>query len=354
MLELIDFLSARPWTMLRFLSVTCCLAAGRRQWTTYDETLGSGQHAGVFGYDMRYYFENNSDATANTPSYKTTTWGGRHNTSGDLATGTPYITKVRLQPGAAFPGNASYYLGDNAHYIVVDGNVSFTMSAPMPPPGDDDEAAAGGGGTVDPEVAVAHGYGDTFWVMGGERHGPARCLSDTACTFHVVGEAFSPSKAGAPDPADGPSVTGSLARSRSYLRADGEWGANPSPHSDACMANGGVFNMNFPAVNGTPPLLRVRWAPNCSIPFHYHPTGAMYFILYGHMMFRGDLVAYDTVFDKGDVRWVRPGYDYGPEYNSATEAMEITVLGTDTPPEFKAAPAGPYKMQKTIDVTHIF
>ena len=31
-----------------------------------------------------------------------------------------------------------------------------------------------------------------------------------------------------------------------------------------------------------------------------------------------------------------------------------TVLGTDTPPTFAAAPDGPYKLQKTVDVTHVF
>ena len=51
------------------------------------------------------------------------------------------------------------------------------------------------------------------------------------------------------------------------------------------MSNGGVFNCMFPAgaaadgtPDGTPPVLRVKWSPNCSIPYHYHPTGAMYFI----------------------------------------------------------------------------
>ena len=51
------------------------------------------------------------------------------------------------------------------------------------------------------------------------------------------------------------------------------------------MENGGVFNCMFPAgaaadgtPDGTPPVLRVKWSPNCSIPYHYHPTGAMYFI----------------------------------------------------------------------------
>jgi hypothetical protein len=90
----------------------------------------------------------------------------------------------------------------------------------------------------------------------------------------------------------------------------------------------------FPEKDGSPPVLRVRWAPNCSIPYHYHPTGAMYFIQYGHMYFKGDHADYDEQLASGDVRWVRPGFDYGPEYNDGTGPMQITVFGVDSPPTF--------------------
>jgi len=63
------------------------------------------------------------------------------------------------------------------------------------------------------------------------------------------------------------------------------------------MANGGVFNMNFPFSKNTPAVLRVRWSPQCSIPFHYHPTGAMYFVLYGNMFFKGDLPWGEVTFN---------------------------------------------------------
>jgi len=114
--------------------------------------------------------------------------------------------------------------------------------------------------------------------------------------------------------------------------------------------------MGFDSANNTNPVLRVKWAPNCSIPYHYHPTGALYFIQYGKMFFKGDLATggEDISFKAGEVRWVRPGFDYGPEYNSADEHMEITVLGTDTPPMFQAPPPGPYKYQKTSTITTVF
>ena len=100
-------------------------------------------------------------------------------------------------------------------------------------------------------------------------------------------------------------------------------------------------------------MLLVRWAANCSIPYHYHPEGALYFIQYGTMFFDGDGDAPPTPLVAGDVRWVRPGFAYGPEYNG-TAPMQITVLGTEANPAFEAPPAGPYKMQLRRVVTTVF
>ena len=125
------------------------------------------------------------------------------------------------------------------------------------------------------------------------------------------------------------------------------------------MDNGGVWNMEFDAVDNTPPLLRVLWAPNCSIPYHYHPTGALYFITkLGTMYFDGDVPVnsplFRRAFNKGDVRWVRPGFSYGPEYNGDGE-LEITVMGTDTGPQFSDPPSGRYMAQKAMAfVTHVY
>ena len=77
--------------------------------------------------------------------------------------------------------------------------------------------------------------------------------------------------------------------------------------------------MGFNAIDNTPAALRVRWAPSCQIPYHYHPTGALYFIQYGQMYFEGDGPVPNVPINKGEVRWVRPGFAYGPEYNSNTE-----------------------------------
>ena len=80
----------------------------------------------------------------------------------------------------------------------------------------------------------------------------------------------------------------------------------------------------------------------------------MYFIQYGHMYFKGDHADYDEQLASGDVRWVRPGFDYGPEYNDGTGPMQITVFGVDSPPTFAAPPAGPYKVMKSFTYSRVF
>ena len=55
--------------------------------------------------------------------------------------------------------------------------------------------------------------------------------------------------------------------------------------------------MGFGQNQNTPAVLRVRWSPSCQIPYHYHPTGALYFIQYGKMYFEG---MYACIFSSRD------------------------------------------------------
>ena len=72
--------------------------------------------------------------------------------------------------------------------------------------------------------------------------------------------------------------------------------------------------------------------------------------------FKGDLPSdmEEVPMEQGESRWVRPGFAYGPEYNGQTASMEISVLGTEIPPAFEEPPVGPYKLQKQVQVTHVF
>ena len=153
-------------------------AAARRIWMSYDDTLGSGQRPGVFGTDFRYYFENNTDAREQDNSSSTLRWSGLHNTTADIATSTPFLTKVTLAAGAVYPSGTRgaaptrpFFLSDDALYIVISGNVTFGDAVP-PPQVDDDEAAGTPAGAPDPNSALPHGYGDVFWALGGQPHGP--------------------------------------------------------------------------------------------------------------------------------------------------------------------------------------
>ena len=58
--------------------------------------------------------------------------------------------------------------------------------------------------------------------------------------------------------------------------------------------------MGFGPNQNTPAVLRVRWSPSCQIPYHYHPTGALYFIQYGKMYFEG-MYLYLCIFSRSRI-----------------------------------------------------
>ena len=50
-------------------------------------------------------------------------------------------------PGSSHPSSGSYYLSNDAVYVVISGNATF--------------------GTETDDEQLVHEYGDAFWVMGG-------------------------------------------------------------------------------------------------------------------------------------------------------------------------------------------
>lgn len=275
-------------------------------------------------------------------------WDAAGTAATDWRFGAPALREVHLPAGGAYPSwGAPYWLETDTHYVVIEGNATF-------------------GDASDGTSAPLYAPGDLFFIRAGAVHGPVREATGGApLRVALVGpRQLRPRFAtDAPVASGCPSVNASLPPSRGYRAAEGQWRPNPSPHSDSCERNGGVWNLNFDAADATPAVLRVRWAPNCSIPFHYHPTGALYFVLYGAMYFAGDLrpdvddapgTLDDAPLAAGDVRWVRPGFAYGPEYNGATEPMEITVLGTESLPVFGQSPPKPYMLQVQRTVSVVF
>lgn len=314
----------RPQPQRRPLLVALALAASLAL-ILFPRVEGRNVKEGRMGTDLRYYYENNTNSdTTSEDGARTIVWES-NTTYQDLAFSTPTVTRVEI-PAAdgtakSYPGEDAYWLETDATYVVVSGNCTI------------------GDGTDE------LGYGDVFFVLAGRVHGPIVNTGEGDLMLHIVGNAFEPIFDLDNVPSDdNPSVDDTLYTNRTYRRVDGNWRPNP---------DGVGYNMNFNAESGSPAVMRVLWDPSKAIPYHYHSTGAMYFILYGDMYFQLDQEGWDPGFGAGDIRWVRPGFAYGPEYNGDAE-MEITVLGADSAIVFGDAPDGPYKVQKNVDLTQIY
>ena len=274
------------------------------------------------GQAFRYYRDNNTERTiplTEDGSITARFWSGEINgTFTHLAFGSPALTRLDFSGNSTqFPKSGEqFYLPDNAYFVVITGNATF---------GDD----------------VTFSYGDMLYVTAGQNIGPIASVGSTNLMLFVVTSTFIPTIG-----TDGVSTINSAFQptwttSRSYRRVDNEYHANPD------WPDATVKNMNFYAVNNTPAALRVLWDPQRSIGYHYHPLGALYFVLYGSMYFDGDYESFSPSVVVGEVRWVRPGFAYGPEYNGEEE-MEILVLGTEDPPIFDIEPPKPFLVQIPI------
>ena len=103
------------------------------------------------------------------------------------------------------------------------------------------------------------------------------------------------------------------------------------PGSVPDTANGcdGIWQ---PLTASDPSIFRVHWNQNRQLAAHYHGEGAMYLIYWGTLCFTGE-----RCIQKGEARWVRPGYRYKGEY-SKEDGVEIMVLNVDTEPNFDYQP----------------
>jgi len=297
--------------------------------------------AGLLGVvqaaDWHYYLSDNVDWTSSFAGGTIEGWEGEHDGENDMVLFYPAAQRMTLNPGASWPAaGMSFYMDSDVTWVVANGTVTFGANA-----------------------SESHIEGDVFWASAGSAHGPiVNVGSEKLLMLGVTGggrKALVPKSL--PAPVANPSTSGSVTATRSYRNATAAFRPNPSPHTDECMTNGGVWNKNFPGKDMSPPVLRVNFYKTCSIPWHNHPTGALYFITQGSMAFEGDKDGVSTKFNVGDVRWVRPGFTYGPEHNIGDGLMSITVMGTDTPPNFLpngTKPAGPYQVRKQVYVNHVY
>ena len=293
------------------------------------------------GIDWRYYTTQDGQPVPGLPDgVEGRIWQGTHGVY-DVVLAAPNAVRFKLAAGATLGarrgGDGRFAFDVPMHWCVTAGNVTFEAGGPT------------------------YETGDVLWAGAGMAHGPIYSAGGAVISAVSGGprlepaDLFSPAARVATNPSVETYGNASSPKLRGYRGADVAWQQNPSNHSAECLANGGVWNKFFDGVGDSPPVLRVRWSANCSIPFHYHPTGAIYWILYGRMYFVGDCGTdcTDRAVGRGEIRWVRPGFNYGPEHNDYDAPCEITVLGVDTNPTFEHAPA-PYRVQKRVLVDYIY
>ena len=290
--------------------------------------------------DWRYYTTENGRPVPGLPDgVEGRIWQGNHGVY-DVVLAAPNAVRFSLSAGASLGsrrGDGTFAFAAPMHWSVTQGNVTFEAGGPT------------------------YEAGDVFWAGAGMAHGPIATAGGAIVSAVSGGPRLEPAQLFAPAERveTNPSVetysNASSPKLRGYRGADAEWHQNPSNHSAECLANGGVWNKWFDGVGDSPPVLRVRWSANCSIPFHYHPTGAIYWILYGRMYFVDDCGTgcEDRAVGRGEIRWVRPGFSYGPEHNDYDAPCEITVLGVNTNPTFEQAPS-PYRVEKRVLVDYVY
>eukprot|EP00966_Prymnesium_polylepis_P267833 6187115-Prymnesium_polylepis.1 len=246
-----------------------------------------------------YYYKNNTDTERNSHGAFVRSWRPRHSgaalgpeVTDPISFGPPAITSITIGPGATWPSTA-FYAEVDMYYVVISGSGVVTQL---------------GDGS-------AFSSGDWAWAMAGVPHGPIVNSNKSAnLTVYAIGAA-----ALEPLGLDGgdampsfanPTVNAAKNRTN-YCRYSGGSGLGcdySGPHTaDRVTWTGG----------GKAPCESLPGHPmgSCLQP-HYHPHGALYIGLSGRTFYAQDFEGFDAWIDQGDVRWVRPGRWYGPEYTN--------------------------------------
>lgn len=228
----------------------------------------------------------------------------------------PMFHKLRIPAGKQYPckgtspyvppSSTSFWLITPAHYVVTKGKAQFTY-------------ANGTKVTLD--------TGDYFYSPAGVKQGAIKPLGGKRAVVLVLGEfpprfdkppALIPSDAQLELPAD----------QFAFQPRGDDYGAVPAEVGlpDCIKIAGGTG------------VIGAKMEPNCTLPFHYHGTGAFYFYTKGALKVGGDIPDKLVTFPSGTARWARPSFAYGPEI-SINEPTEFMVLGL--PPTVGDAPNTP-------------
>lgn len=273
-----------------------------------------------------------------------TIWEGPSDESGNevAALAQPSVAKLKIAAGASWPrsGEPFFTTGDVA-YAIITGDADF--------------------GEWEGEATGHFQSKDVFWVAGGVTIGPIKNLNNDADLnlVMVTGgglEALHPREGLAADPDNLYPLQDHLPFRRYRRGIDVKIQRSPFEHPEECENNGGVRNYTFPEIFGTPYVLGVMFSPGCSVSQHYHAQGAVYINTNGTFQIENDDHNGGKKFlETGHVRWVRPGWIYGPETTVSDDEVNLIVVGNQIAPHFTDENYIPnFIASKKVVATHVY
>jgi len=286
----------------------------------------------IEGTDFVYYYPNSTSNEGNDGTVFVRTWSGLTGQADPIAWGPPQITSFNIPSGSQYP-KSSFHLKQDVYYVVLDGK-----------------------GTINNvNSGTEFNMGDLAWVMSGYEVGPFVNTGTGNFTVYAIGAQWAPQYKSV-DLADNPTMT-SPTQGVNYC--------NFQVSRDCSFSGEHSGDYIIFEAGGKGPCISGSGRPGKScLQSHYHPRGALYVGLTGNMFYGQDYDGIDAWISHGDVRWVRPGVFYGPEYtNDGCSVLAIhpshggaglTVDDTNPWISFDEPPAGPFVVQYPLTVSKVW
>lgn len=286
----------------------------------------------IEGTDFVYYYPNSTNHEYNDLDVYVRIWKGRVGQPDPIAWGPPQITSFSIPSGSIYPTKA-FHLKQDTYYVVMNGKGKFT--------------------NINNETEF--NVGDFAWVMSGWEVGPFVNTGTENFTVYAVGAEWVP-KYQLVNFSGNPTITSptsAINYCNFQISRDCSFSGQHSGDYIIFKAGG-----KSPCDGGSG-----RPEKSC-LQSHYHPRGALYFGIEGNMFYGMDYDDMDAWISHGDVRWVRPGVFYGPEYSnwgSSVLAIHPSHGGAglevdDTNPwiSFDKPPDGPFVVQYPLTVSKVW
>jgi len=284
------------------------------------------------GIDFRYYYANGTHQKWFDGDVHLRTWSGLVGQPDPIAWGSPKITSFDIPKGSQYPKKA-FHLKQDSYYIVINGKGTISNI---------------NNGT---EFIM----GDFSWVMSGYEIGPFVNTGTENFTIYLVGAEWDP-RYEAVNLTSNPTMTSPT---------DAVNFCNFELSTDCTFSGEHSGDYIIFEAGGPDPCQKNSGRPEKScLQSHYHPRGAMYFGLKGNMFYGQDYDSIDAWISHGDVRWVRPGVFYGPEYsNEGSSVLAIhpshggaglTIDNSNPWLSFEKPPTGPFVVQYPLTVSKVW